>query len=112
MAGTVSHPSVRSDRFNAIGSAAVEPASVEAVRRVLESVAWGVGLSGKLKIALYFGLRGAFGVMRRDHDFIGRMRPEVWVGDVPVRSPIGYFAGRAPAGDFDILDPNYEAIEG
>ena len=111
MAGTVSHPSVRSDRFNAIGSAAVEPASVEAVRRVLESVAWGIGLSDKLKIALYYGLRVAFGVMRRDHDFIGRMHPEFWIGDVTVRSPIGYFACRARTVDFDIVNPNYEAIE-
>ena len=111
MTGAISHSSGSADRFNEIGSAAVEPLSVDGIRRVLETIGWGFRFSDKLKIALYYGLRGISGTLRRDHDLVGRMYPKYWIGDVMVRSPIGQFACRARTIDFDITNPNYEAIE-
>ncbi len=99
------------NRFNAIGSRAVDPLSTDAIRRVLETIGWGSTVSDRLRIAAYYGLRIISGTLRRDHDFIGGMYPKYWLGDVAIASPIGRFACRARTIDFDIVDPNYEAVE-
>ncbi len=56
-------------------------------------------------------MRVASGLLRPDHDVTAGMYPQYWMGDVRVDSPIGDFACRAHTIDFDIVNPNYEAIE-
>ncbi len=109
MTAAVSHVSSRVDRFDEIGA---PPWSLHPPARFGGSSRRLPGAFGSLiSSALYYGLRLASGVMDRDHDFIRGMHPEFWTGDVTVRSPIGSFACRARTIDFDIVNPNYEAIE-
>ncbi len=89
----------------------MRPLSSEGIHRVIETVHWGERPSDKIRIASYYGMRVASGLLRRDHDILAGMYPKYWIGDVRASTPLGKFLCRARTIDFDIVNPNYEAIE-
>jgi len=99
----------RTRGYNEIGSASVKSLSPEGILRVLETIRWGTTLSDKVRIAAYYGLRVARGLLRRDHDVATGMYPQFWGRNIDVTTPVGRFLCRANTIDFDIVNPHYEA---
>src|SRR5438034_8637587 len=99
----------RTRGYNEIGSASVKSLLPVGVLRVLETIRWGTTLSDKVRIAAYYRLRVARGLLRRDHDVVTGMYPQFWRRNIDVTTPIGRFLCRANTIDFDIVNPHYEA---
>ncbi len=104
-------PRPLSPRYNEFGNAAVEPLSIDAIRRVAQTIRWGSRASDKTRIAGYYFLRVLSGLLFPGHDMTHGMYPKYWIGDVRINTPIGSFIWRSRTIDFDIVNPHYEAVE-
>lgn len=81
------------------------------IRRVLRTLSWGERFGDKARIAAFYGLQISVGVLSRRRQSLKGSYPKFWIGDVHVNTPLGRFVCRGGTIDFDIVNPNNEALE-